>query len=168
VALTARDIMQEQVVTVSADDPLSSVRQLFVEESIHGAPVVDDRMRVLGVISTTDLLRAATEAHESERPEPTYYEEEGQEYFDLAGLGDLFEERLGETTASEYMSDGAVSVAPKAPIAEVARAFRENQVHRVLVVDEGVLQGLISTLDMIALLERIDPKALQKLAVPAR
>jgi CBS domain-containing protein len=55
------------------------------------------------------------------------------------------------------MSDGAVTVEPKASVAEVARTFREHRVHRVLVAEQGVLRGLISTLDLVALLERDDP-----------
>ena len=60
-ALYARNIMQSQVVSVSPDDPLPSVQRLFFEEEIHGAPVVDDQGRVVGLISTIDLLHAAAE-----------------------------------------------------------------------------------------------------------
>ena len=62
---TAKDIMQSQVVTVSPDAPLHSTQRLFYEEGIHGAPVVDEQGRVVGMITSTDILRAATEAEET-------------------------------------------------------------------------------------------------------
>ncbi len=68
----ARDLMETHVVTVGPDDPLDSVRRLFFDEGIHGAPVVDEEHRVVGVISTTDLLRAAYEKLDSERPHSTF------------------------------------------------------------------------------------------------
>ena len=43
--LTARDIMQSQVITVSSLDPVHVVQRLFFEEEIHGAPVVDEEGR---------------------------------------------------------------------------------------------------------------------------
>ena len=167
---SARDVMQTQVITVSPDAPLVSVRQLFVEEGIHGAPVVDDRMRVLGVISTTDLLRAASEAHESARPEG-HYDMDGVEVFSLGDLGDLdeaLEAHLGETRVCDYMTDGAVSIPPDASIGELACEIRKHQVHRVLVVEDGVLEGIVSTLDLIGLLEQIPAEAIEKALPPAR
>jgi CBS domain-containing protein len=160
----ARDVMQTQVITVSSDAPLATVRQVFIEEGIHGAPVVDDRMAVLGVISTTDLLRAAAESRESARPEGRY-DDEGIEMFAFDALDDMneaFEARLGEACAGDYMTESAVCVAPDASIAEVASAFRKNQVHRVLVVEDGTLQGIVSTLDLITLLEKVPAELLAK------
>lgn len=151
--VVARDLMQTRVVTVSPDTPLSSVRQLFIDEGIHGAPVVDERRKLLGVISTTDLLRAASQADEVERPE-SYYDGEGVEDFTLAGLDARFKSGLGEASAADHMTDSVVAVDPEQSVPELARAFRTHGVHRVLVVDHGVLRGIISTLDLIGLLEQ--------------
>ena len=46
---TAKDVMQTQVLTLSPDDPLHVAQRLFYEEGIHGAPVVDDSGRLLGM-----------------------------------------------------------------------------------------------------------------------
>ena len=55
--LIARDIMQDEVVTVCPELSLLGVHQLFVAEEIHGAPVIDETETVRGVISSADLLR---------------------------------------------------------------------------------------------------------------
>ena len=64
-ATTARDIMQSQVITLAPNDPLSNVHRLFFEEEIHGAPVLDEAGLVLGILTSMDLLRAASDEHES-------------------------------------------------------------------------------------------------------
>jgi CBS domain-containing protein len=154
-ALKARDIMQTHVVSVSPQDPLSSVHRLFFEEDINGAPVVDDQEFVVGVISSSDLLRAAADEHDSARGDPGYF----RELLEFSGpdwenAPEGYLDRLRERTVEDYMTEDAVSVPPDASIAEVARAIRSHGVHRVLVVDAGRLAGIISTFDLVGLLEK--------------
>jgi CBS domain-containing protein len=54
---TAADLMTRAVVSVGPDTPLLEVYRLFVSEQIHGAPVMDEEERLIGVISSSDLLR---------------------------------------------------------------------------------------------------------------
>lgn len=154
-ALTARSIMQTHVVTVSPQDPLSSVHRLFFEEDINGAPVVDDQEFVVGVITSKDLLRAAAEEHDSTRGDPGYF----RELLEFSGpdwenAPEGYLDRLRERSVEEYMTEHAVSVSPDASIPEVARAIRSHGVHRVLVVDSGRLVGIISTFDLVGVLEK--------------
>jgi CBS domain-containing protein len=142
--------MQTQVVVVAPGDSLAAVMRLFSDEGIHGAPVVDDEGRVLGVISTSDLLRAAADAEEAARPGYGYFESGVETYPE--GL----EELVGgdDRRAEDVMTDAIVSVDPTAGLAEVARTLRENRVHRVLVLDDDALVGIISSFDLIAVLEK--------------
>lgn len=150
--LTAKDVMQSQVVSVSPEDPLSSAQRLFFEEEIHGAPVVDDEGRVVGMLSTIDLLRAAAEEHDTEMPAPDMADLE----FSLPQWGnpDAYAERVGATTVADAMTESVVSVAPDATIPEIAGTLRRNRIHRVLVVNKGFLEGVISTFDLVGLLEK--------------
>ena len=152
---TARDLMQTQVVTVAPHDPLHAVQRLFTQEGIHGAPVVDDEERVLGVITSTDILRAATEAHDVEPAEPAVFRED----LDLSRLAwslapEDLKERLQDAVVEDHMTREVVQVAPSASVAAVARALREHQVHRAIVTENGRLRGVISAFDLIALLEK--------------
>src|SRR3569833_3442436 len=56
--LRARDLMVRDIISVTPDTTILDVHRLFVEEEIHGAPVIDENERVLGVITPLDLLRA--------------------------------------------------------------------------------------------------------------
>jgi len=152
-AKTAHDVMQTQVLTVSPDDPLHAVQRLFYEEGIHGAPVVDDEGRVQGVITSTDILRAATQARDVEPTEPAHYREDLDFSHGFWGRApEDFKETLSDLVVSEFMTTGAVSVAPDTPIPQVAHTICENKIHRVLVVDGESLCGIVSTLDLVALL----------------
>jgi CBS domain-containing protein len=153
--LTAADVMQTQVITVSPLDPLATVQRLFFEEEIHGAPVVDEEGRVRGMITIMDLIRAATEANESN-------EVDFIEVFEDIGVGtgwanasEDFQGRLSETVVEDAMTENVVTVAPDTPVPDVARILRENKIHRVLVVNDETLLGIISSFDLIRLLEGV-------------
>ena len=150
-AITARELMQAPVVRVAPEDPLTAIQRLFADEQIHGAPVVDEQGRVVGVISSWDLLRAAADERDATRPIPGYFEDgvATQRWLDFERFGPLGEQRVGDV-----MTSTIVSVAPSAPIDEVARTLLHNQVHRVLVLEDGQLLGLISSFDLIGLLEK--------------
>jgi CBS domain-containing protein len=155
-ALTAADIMQTQVVTVSPSDPLQTVQRLFFEEEIHGAPVVDENSRVRGMISSMDLIRAASEASESSEGGIDFsdaFEELGGSW-DAAS--DEFRDRLSQAVVADVMTENIVSVDPGTPIPEVATLLRENRIHRALVVKGDNLVGIISSFDLIRLLEKQD------------
>ncbi len=82
--LTARDIMQTNPITVSPDASLTQADRLFVEEDISGAPVVDDDGKVVGVVSTTDLIRAIPEELDegtASRPADFQEDEEGRTWW---------------------------------------------------------------------------------------
>jgi CBS domain-containing protein len=151
----ARDLMQTHLVTVAAELPLIEVHRLFVEEEITGAPVVDETGRLLGVISSTDLLRAVEEEHGSARSEPRYFRE-WLEFSgpDWAGAPSDFQDRLASLTVEDAMTRGGITAAPDTPIAEVAALMRRHRVHRVLVVEDDLLVGILTTFDLIGLLEK--------------
>jgi CBS domain-containing protein len=151
--------MQTSVLTVAPETPLADVQRLFVEEGIGGAPVVDERGVVLGVITAADLLRAVDEERDTALAEPLYFRETLEfSSPDWTHRLEDFQDRLRELRASDAMTEGIVSVSPDAPVSEVARRMREHRVHRVLVVKDASLVGIVSTFDLVALLERQGPE----------
>ncbi len=65
-----RDVMTDEVVTVSADAPLAEVVELMEQHRIKRVPVTEAN-RVVGVISRADLLRALVVATRTEPPPAT-------------------------------------------------------------------------------------------------
>ena len=152
--LTAADVMQTQVITVSPVDPLHMVQRLFFEEEIHGAPVVDEEGRVRGMITIMDLIRAATEENESGDVDFSHVIEDIGVGGGWGSGSENFQSRLSETLVEDAMTENVVTVGPETSVPDVARALRENRIHRVLVVKKNTLLGIISSFDLIRLLEK--------------
>ena len=129
----ASDVMQRDVITIAPETPLLDVYRMFVEEEIHGAPVVDEAGAVCGVVSTLDLLRFGNE-------EPY-----------------VARDSTGQLTADDAATRELVTVGPDATVEEVARTMLAQHVHRVLVVDkERELLGVISTFDLLRVVASLD------------
>jgi CBS domain-containing protein len=148
--------MKSPVVTIWRDASLLDAHRLLVEEEIHGAPVVDSDGAVVGVVSSLDLLRCVQEEHDSSRGESLYYRDLlPYSAPDWATDGEDFQDRLTSLRVSDVMSETVVSVPPEASVAAVARTLRQNQIHRVLVVEKDCLLGIISTQDLLEVLEQL-------------
>ena len=57
----------DDLITVEAKDPLSRVRELFTEYPIHHIPVLEGN-KLVGLISSTDLLRVGIGVHRDDGP----------------------------------------------------------------------------------------------------
>jgi CBS domain-containing protein len=149
----ARDVMIRDMIVLGPDTPLLEIHRLFVEEEIHGAPVVDEQDRVLGVVSTLDLLRATDETESTDDDRSTYYRDGSSA--SAMGWIDLPEEtreRARNLTASDVMTKELVRVSPEATLREVATTMLQQHVHRVLVVAQGNLVGVITSFDLLRVL----------------
>jgi CBS-domain-containing membrane protein len=149
--LTAKDVMERDVVTVSASSPLSEVERLLTEHRISGMPVVDAGGRPIGVVSFRDLLDHYAES-DGERPR------RGPGYFRLsaAHLEDEDFESFSvppesEDTVRDVMTPAIVDVTTDAPLTEICRTMARNSVHRVLVTDaaSGRMAGIVSSLGVL-------------------
>ena len=139
--LRARDVMQHELVTVHASDPLREVERVLLEAQISGVPVVDDDGRVLGVVSMREVVsRYASDRdlleHAFDDPiedsEPT-----------------PFLRPDDEPCAGGVMSTDLVTVAPETPLATVACRMVDGALHRALVLDRGRLLGIVTTMDVL-------------------
>jgi CBS domain-containing protein len=159
---TASELMQRDVIIVEVDTPILDVHRLFVEEEIHGAPVIDDEQRVRGVISTMDLLRVVRDELEpgAGATSSTYFRD--QLPYSGPDWGDVPEDlqnRIQHLTAADAMTKEIVSVSPHASAAQVAAKMLQHHVHRVLVIEDGALVGVISSFDLLRAVAEQSPRA---------
>jgi CBS domain-containing protein len=130
--IRARDIMARDLVTITPETPILDVHRLFVEEEIHGAPVVGEDGIVYGVVSALDLARVVRDALEP----------------DAGGTPTS----LGELSAADAMTKELVMIEPDTPVDELARTMLDQHVHRVLVGRDRVLEGVVTTFDLLRVL----------------
>jgi len=135
--LLARDLMEPNVLTIPADLPFRDVQHLLVQAGCYGAPVVDARGTVVGVVSAMDLLRAADQAYDDD------LDPGEQDVPDAQAI-----------TAFELATPEPVWVAPDTSAEQVAQLMREHGIHRVLVGTDGKLLGVVSTLDLLRVVAR--------------
>lgn len=174
-----RDVMTPDPVIVSSEATLREVAETLSANHISGVPVVAAGRGLVGVISASDLIDfIATEPGvPTERPDQTEWgefaastplenaaAESGSFYTDFwddagADLLERFRAVAGpewnvleEHTAAEVMSRRVVCIGSEAAIRDAARAMLAESVHRLLVVDAGRLEGIITGKDLIHLL----------------
>ncbi|HLB35974.1 MAG TPA: CBS domain-containing protein [Gemmatimonadales bacterium] len=121
------ELMQTNLQTVRPDASIADATVLLADSHVTGVPVVDGRGRVLGVMTTTDVLNAAAETTGAEERER------------------LFE----QTTVQEIMTPRPLTITPDTEVKEAAQQMLYLEVHRLFVEDDGHLVGVISQSDIV-------------------
>ncbi|HXX48207.1 MAG TPA: CBS domain-containing protein [Myxococcota bacterium] len=151
---TARELMEARVLTVDPEASLEEVYHLFSDEEISGAPVVGDDGRLVGVITATDLIRAADQERDTARVESGYFRDLLPYSAPDWSFGpEDFQSRLAALRASDVMTREVVAVPPDMPANAVARLLRSRRIHRVFVTTDGQLLGVVSAFDLLRVLE---------------
>jgi CBS domain-containing protein len=170
--LKLSEIMTRDVITVTPETTLREAVELFSTKHISGAPVVSGH-EVVGVVSASDILEFAgsTPGVVAEAADDSVWSETageyaaeradvipGSYYTDLfAGGGSDVADRMGGRgeaglldahTVDELMTRDAITLAPNDSVLAAADIMRARSIHRVLVVADGKLVGILSTLDL--------------------
>ena len=143
--LTAGDIMESDVITVSADMTVQELAELLSKKKISGAPVVDDQKRVVGIVSESDLVSLDADIHF-----PHYIQFLDSVIF-LESVK-KFEERLRKTAATrigQIMTTDVVTVQKDTPLHEVATMMTDMGVNRLPVLDGDVLAGIVTRASLV-------------------
>ncbi len=156
--LKVRDLMTTQVVTLQPTDTIKRATIKFAVDNISGAPVVDRRNHLLGILSENDILRVIYKYQLKLDKENAgsvmlnYSMDSSTEYDD--GLKRISEE-ISNMSVEDIMIRTVLTTNPDAPIMEVLKSMIEMDVNRVPVVEKGVVLGVISRADIVfALYER--------------
>lgn len=161
--ITAADLMNPELLTVPEDMTVRELAGFLMDHEISGAPVVDREGRLVGVVSVVDIADAAAGeeeegdgAAEAAGPAPPRGDfhaggfGEGLAPDALGALGPL--EEAGEMRVGEIMNPEFYSVPEDATVSQVATTMLNNHVHRLLVIEEGKVAGIITTSDLLGLL----------------
>lgn len=160
-----RDIMSTDVIALAPEMSLRDALNVLVSNHVSGAPVLNGS-KVVGVVSTTDLLEFIAEPPSPEAPDVERDEwVEGETapaafFMDLWHQGEedvseRFREGIGTDadllashSVSEAMTRSTKSLPPDTYVDAAARQMRELGIHRILVQDGDVLLGVVSTTDI--------------------
>jgi len=146
-ARSISELMNPHVVSARPGMSVAEVSKLLATHGISGAPVVDDSGKILGVVSQSDLVR--------QTDQPTTVGESGRFFTDMNEYRDLanLPRDLSDAPVESLMSKEVYSVSRDSSAAMGASIMRERKVHRLLVTDQGVLVGVVSSLDLLRVVE---------------
>lgn len=151
--LLARDVMTKEVQTIDADATLDELRTLLVDRGISGVLVVEGG-RPIGVVSSTDLLRAGPTPLAAVHTN-TFYASAVERGLDIDELDSLSIEQGSSTQVREIMTPLVFDVADDAPVQEVAAVMARGRIHRVMVTRNKKFIGIITALDLVRVLSEI-------------
>jgi len=120
-----RTLMNDQLITVFPEDTLVDVAREIAAHGIGAVPVVDNEQSLVGILSTSDLVR-------------------------LLHKGGRLEGKLARDT----MSPEPISIDEFATVDEAIGVMQNAQIRHLPVVREGRLVGLVTDADLIRHLMR--------------
>lgn len=116
---TVETIMIPNVFAISLQMTVKEAILLLVEKRIGGAPVVDNSLKVVSVVSEGDLLKLAA----------------------FSGL----DKKIGACVDKLVKSDKLITIKKTDSVTDAYKLFLANAVHRLIVADDnGKLQGIVS------------------------
>jgi DnaK suppressor protein len=155
--LHAADAMQTKVESVSPDMQLVDLERRFLMLGLSGFPVVEDGVLV-GIVSRSDTLRMQSIERAAEEQLSDFYRSfesparsEESATAEAAAVAARVGERVGALTVRDAMIRRVISVERDEPLREVARMMLDGHIHRLPVLDDGRLVGLVTTLDLVKL-----------------
>lgn len=164
--LSAKDIMNPEVIKVREEMPVKELASLFTSQAISGAPVENSDGDLVGVVSVTDIVGATSMGGREivSTNEPNFYVRGWEEEVSLDELGELHLEEEG-LLVKDIMTPSVFAVEHDAPIHHVAESMMESHLHRLLVVENDKVVGIISTSDMLQLLQKPRPSDIGEVAL---
>ncbi len=149
--IRVRDLMTTQVITVKATDTIRQAVLKMAVDNVSGAPVVDNRNHVLGMISQTDILKLILK-YQQKLDSGTGGEILLNQSLD-SDTGDAELEKISAEITNMKVEDimvrTVIYATPDASIMEVLKRLMVANVGRIPVLEQGVLVGTISRSDII-------------------
>lgn len=135
-----RNVMKSPVVTVSEFATYEEAAKILCSNKISGAPVVDGQGNLVGLISEKDLFRVLFPFEKSFYDNP-------EAYLDFEKRESKIEE-IRKDVITPYISRKVITIDPNMPIMKAGGLMLAKGVHRLPVVENGKLAGIVSRKDI--------------------
>jgi len=143
--LTARDIMTREIITITDDSTVKELARLLAIHQISGVPVIDDKGKLVGVVTESDLIFQTKKLHI-----PTvitildsvFYLENPDK------MGEEMKKMVG-AKVKDILTSSPLTVNEDTPLDEIATMMAEKNVHTLPVVNKETLVGVIGKKDII-------------------
>lgn len=148
ISLQVSDVMNKDVVAIQDHQTLAEAAAVLKQHHVGGAPVVDSQGKLVGVISSHDFVRHTAAGAD----QASLMHEEGH-LLEQTANGGFFVDPTSEDRVTKNMTTAVQTVTSKTSLINAARCMCAEHIHRLIVTDDaGHVQGVISTLDVLAAL----------------
>lgn len=150
--MTARELMTPHVLTVGEEMPVAELAAFFAENEITGAAVTNERGKLVGVVSLTDVAARGGARSHIVRSEfaPDLSLRGWEEIYNREEVAGLHVEHA-ELSVRDIMNPAVYTVSEDTAISEVAEKMLRGPLHRIFVARGDELAGVISTFDFLKL-----------------
>jgi len=142
---TVRDLMRTDIPRLRSNMNLLQARNLLVRHNLSGAPVVDGLGQLVGMLSIADLKNALLDHYAKVDRRKRRFEKETE--YVLAAVLEAGE-ALEALEIEEYMTEDPDAVEPVELLEDAAEFMQENKLHHLLVIENGILQGMLCVEDL--------------------
>lgn len=157
--MLVKEIMKKRVITLKSNDTIKDVVLTFSKHNISGAPVVDDKGKVIGMMSETDII---TTLERMGREVKMVYLSPALSMVGLSFKETPSEKRVEEIfkdvsdiKVSDMMKRNVKSVAPNDKLKAVIDIIASGKINRVPVIENGKLVGIVTRGDIIRNLSKL-------------
>jgi CBS domain-containing protein len=149
----AADVMNADVLAVRPDLTVRELAAFLTENEITGAPVIDGQGRLLGVVSLTDIAQDETDEAGivPDASDPAASVRGWEEEATSDEMRALHVES-GDRLVRDIMTPTAYTVPAETPVSILARTMIAGRVHRLLVVRDRRVVGIVTSLDLLKLI----------------
>ena len=136
--------MTKEVITVKPETTIEELARLLMKQQISGAPVVDDKGKIVGIVTENDLISKNSRLHI-----PTILR-----LFDAyipLGTSKMESDirKMAASTVEDICTKEIITVDEEASVEYIATIMTEKRIHILPVVREGKLVGIIGKKDLI-------------------
>ena len=145
-SMPVSQVMTTDVLTFSPDDTVEAAMKTMVERNVDGSPVVDQDGKVVGMITTGDLIVQESQVHV-----PTVISLFGA-YLELPSSHRRFEQDLRKALGgrvADLMHKDTETIEADDTLETAATLMHDHVVSRLPVVSDERLVGIVSRTDIL-------------------
>lgn len=134
---SVKEYMATNLVTLKKDMNIYYAIGILLQNNISGAPVIDEKSKLIGIISEKDCLKIFAESSNSETSFSNAY-------------------ILGKSKVEDYMTTSISTVNLEDDLFSIVNIFLKNNFRRLPVLSEERLVGQISRRDVLKAINDIN------------
>jgi len=131
--MLAKELMRRDVRTIEASASVDQLIDLMVQEHLHGCPVVNSEGVLVGIVTQQDVFFSGVTNRVKASPA-----DEGATGAHGSGL-----------VVRDVMTSPAVSAEEETDVLGLCRMMHRLRIHRVPIVKDGKVSGIVSSLDIL-------------------